>query len=139
MRAVLDTNVLISALLVRTSLPARAVQLWLDGAFALVSSAEQIDEFKRATRYPHMRGRIATATAGRLVNEIRAAAVMVDGAPRLALSPDPDDDMLLPTALAGDADYLVTGDKRGPLDLKTVGRTRIVTVRAFLHRAARLP
>jgi predicted nucleic acid-binding protein len=47
-RLVIDTNVLISALLVVTSLPAHLIVLWREGRFDLPTSTELM----RVTRYP---------------------------------------------------------------------------------------
>jgi addiction module HigA family antidote len=49
-RLVADTNILISALLVGTSLPAHLVALWCEGRFELLTSAEQVDELMRVTQ-----------------------------------------------------------------------------------------
>lgn len=65
MRLVVDTNILISALLIETSLPARLILLWRQGQFDLVSSAERLDELMRVTRYPKVRERLNPALAGR--------------------------------------------------------------------------
>jgi predicted nucleic acid-binding protein len=50
MRLVIDTNVLISALLSSMSLPAHLVMLWREGHFELLTSADQLDELMRVTR-----------------------------------------------------------------------------------------
>ncbi|MGH6681429.1 MAG: putative toxin-antitoxin system toxin component, PIN family, partial [Bradyrhizobium sp.] len=71
MRVVVDTNVLISALLVETSLPAQLIVLWREGRFDLPTSAEQLDELRRVTRYPKIRERLSPALAGPLINELR--------------------------------------------------------------------
>ena len=47
MRLVVDTNILISALLAGTSLPAHLIVLWREGRFDLLTSAEQLDELMR--------------------------------------------------------------------------------------------
>jgi predicted nucleic acid-binding protein len=52
-------------------------------------------------------------TAGRLVNQIKRLAEDVSPLPRVKRSPDPNDDFLLAMSEAGNADYLVTGDKSG--------------------------
>ena len=65
MRLVVDTNVLISALLGSTSLPAHLIVLWREGKFDLLTSAEQLDELMRVSRYPKIRGCVAPALAGR--------------------------------------------------------------------------
>lgn len=50
---------------------------------------------------------------------------------KIERSSDPQDDFLLALAEASSADYLLTGDKSGLLDLRKHGRTRIVTARRF--------
>ena len=136
MRLVIDTNILISALLAGTSLPAHLIVLWREGRFDLLTSAEQLDELMRVTRYPKIRERLAPALAGRLINEIRDLAVLLTELPLVTASPDPHDNYLLAMAASGSADFLVTGDKRDLLALKLFEGTKIITVRDFLvlHR-----
>jgi putative PIN family toxin of toxin-antitoxin system len=76
-RLVIDTNILISALLVQGSLPAQLIELWREGKFDLLLSAEQLDEPMRVTRYPKIRQRLVPALAGRLINELREVAMIV--------------------------------------------------------------
>jgi uncharacterized protein len=138
-RLVIDTNILISALLVGTSLPAHLVVLWREGRFDLLTSVDQIDELMRVTRYPKIRERLAPILAGRLINELRDIAIVVSHLPAVTLSPDPYDNYLLATAAIGSADFLVTGDKNDLLALKLYKGTKIVTVRDFLILNKRLP
>jgi putative PIN family toxin of toxin-antitoxin system len=112
MRLVIDTNILISAMLVRASLPAHLIVLWREGHFELLTSAEQIDELMRVSRYPKIRERLAPALAGRLINDLRELAIVVTNLPPVSICPDPYDNHLLATAAVGAADILVTGDKR---------------------------
>ena len=132
MRLVVDTNILISALLSASSSPARLVLLWRTGRFDLLTAAEQLDELVRVTRYPKIRERLTPAVAGRLVNDLRVLAVMLDALPSVDVSPDPDDNYLLAIARAGSADFLVTGDKRDLLGLGSYAGTRIISARDFL-------
>jgi len=90
-RLVIDTNVLITALLSGASLPAHLIVLWREGRFDLLTSAEQLDELMRVTRYPRIRERLSPALAGRLINERRDVATVVDRLPVVAASPDPAD------------------------------------------------
>lgn len=53
--------------------------------------------------------------------------------PRVELSKDPDDNYLLAMAKAGAADFLVTGDARHLLELRKLGRTRILAPAEFLR------
>lgn len=139
MRLVIDTNILISALLAAPSLPARLVVLWRAGLFDLLSTAEQLDELTRVTRYPKIRERLAPAVAGRLVNDLRALAIMFDKLPIVEVSVDPDDNYLLALAAAGSADFLVTGDKRDLLGIAVYKGTKIITLRDFLTHHGRQP
>jgi putative PIN family toxin of toxin-antitoxin system len=138
-RLVIDTNILISALFAGTSLPAHLIVLWREGRFDLLTSADQLDELMRVTRYPKIRERLAPALAGRLINELRDIAVVVKNVPVVTVSPDPYDNYLLAMAAAGSADFLVTGDKRDLLVLDLYEGTKIVTVRDFLILHRRLP
>lgn len=139
MRLVIDTNILVSALLAATSLPAQLVVLWRAGRFDLVTTPAQMDELMRVTRYPKIRERLAPAVAGRLVNDLRALATTIDKLPVIDASPDPDDNYLLALADAGEADFLVTGDKRDLLSLAVHKGTKIITVRDFLAQHGRQP
>lgn len=131
MRVVLDTNIFVSALFDDTSPPAQILTLWREGKFLLLTAPEQLDELGRVTRYPKIRARLTPALAGRLINEIRDVALMVETLPLVERSPDPYDNYLLARAEAGNADYLVTGDKTGLLALGHHHGTRILTVRDF--------
>jgi putative PIN family toxin of toxin-antitoxin system len=139
MRVVVDTNILISALLAGRSLPARVIDLWRDGRITLVTSHEQIDEMMRVTRYPKIRARLSPALAGRLINELRDLAVVVEHLPEVEASPDPFDNYLLATAIAGAAQYLVSGDKRDLLSLGSCQGVQIIELRTFLARMRYLP
>jgi putative PIN family toxin of toxin-antitoxin system len=138
-RLVIDTNILISALLVSASLPAHLVVLWREGRFDVLTSAEQVEELMRVSRYPKIRARQAPALAGRLINDLREVAIMVADLPAVDACADPYDNYLLAMAAAGAADFLVTGDKRDLLGLKLFQGTRILTVRDFLTLHRRLP
>jgi len=138
-RLVVDTNILISALLAEGSLPAHLIVLWREGRFDLLTSAEQLDELLRVTRYPKLRTRLVPAQAGRLINELRDIAVLLKDLPTVTVCPDPYDNYLLAMASAGAADFLVTGDKRDLLGISVYGGSRIVSVRDFLMLHRRLP
>jgi len=132
MRVVLDSNVLISALLLPSSLPARLVGVWRRGGFQLLTCELQLRELREVTRRAHVRALIRPALAGELVNQLRAMALLVEALPAVDRSPDPFDNFLLAMAQGGQADVLISGDKRGVLALKTHGACRITTVRQFL-------
>jgi len=77
LRVVLDTNVLLSALIRVDSKPYQLVRAWLDGRFELVSSEAQLEELRRVSRYEQVRRYFAPADIGWLVNRIRERAFLV--------------------------------------------------------------
>ncbi|CAN5908858.1 putative toxin-antitoxin system toxin component, PIN family [soil metagenome] len=133
MRVVLDTNVLLSALIAPGSVPDGIYRAWEEGRFELVTSEWQLDELRRASRYPRLKKYVKPSEAGAMIRGIRGKAQVLDKLPRVELAPDPDDDQLLATALKGRAQYLVTGDK-GLLDLRKIEHLRIVQPGAFLRK-----
>jgi len=138
-RVVVDTNVLISALLSGRSPPAQIVTLWREGRFALLTSQEQLDELARVTRYPKIRERLSPALAGRLVNVLRDVAEMVADLPQVTACADPYDNFLLAMIVAGRAGALVTGDTQDLLSMVRYEGARIIAVRDFLVMFGRLP
>ena len=134
MRLILDTNILVSALLAQNSVPAEILAHWRKGQFTLLCCEEQIDELRRVTRYPKIRERLPQPLAGRLINELRSLSEFISPLPSVDVSPDPWDNYLLAMAEAGGAHYLVTGDKADLLSLTRHGQTQIVTVRQMLER-----
>ena len=111
MKAVLDPNVIISALLAPAGAPAKVLRAWLDGAYELVASALLLAELRRALGCPKLRERITEAEASALIDLLLRQAQVVEDppAPPALRSPDPGDDYLL--ALAEDAKaVLVSGD-----------------------------
>jgi putative PIN family toxin of toxin-antitoxin system len=113
--------------------------LWREGSFDLLTSAEQVEELMRVSRYPRIRARLASAVAGRLINEMRDLGVRVTDLPIVDACAGPYDNYLLAMAEAGRADFLVTGDKRDLLGINLFKGTRILTVRDFLAMRGRLP
>ena len=110
-RAVLDANVLISAILSPRGSPARLLLAWQAGAFELVASPALLAELARALGYPKLARLIPPADADAFVAWIgRSAILAADPEAAPALRPaDPNDDYLLALATAERA-VLVSGD-----------------------------
>jgi putative PIN family toxin of toxin-antitoxin system len=137
MRVVLDTNILVSALLIQAGHPGAIYRSWQAGHFTLLTCAEQLYELKATLRKPAIAVRIRPHKAGRLVNQLRELAEVIVTLPTVERSPDPSDDFLLALSEAGKANYLVTGDKSGLLSLARHKGTRIVSASAFATLAPR--
>lgn len=110
-RAVVDTNVVVSALLAPRGAPALVMRAWMDGEFELVVSPHLLDELRRVLRYPKLRRRITTEQADTLLGLLWASGEHHDDptTPPPVASPDPDDDFLVALAAAASA-HLVSGD-----------------------------
>ena len=138
MRVVLDTNVLLGALISPHGAPDAIYRAWRAGRFELVTSVVHLDELRRVSRYPKLRAILPAHRVGTMVNNLHRAVVLEALAPLPVgvEASDPDDDFLLAMALTAEVDYLVTGDRRaGLLQRGRVGRTRIVTPTAFCTEA----
>lgn len=85
------------------------------------------------SRYPKLKTILPAHRVGTMVNNVHRAIVLAQLPPRDGIdADDPDDAFLLAMALGGEADYLVTGDRRaGLLQRGSLGRTRIVTPTTF--------
>jgi putative PIN family toxin of toxin-antitoxin system len=137
MKIILDTNILCSALICPGGFPDQLYRAWREKRFVLITSEEQLEELRRVTRYPRVRRFIEPAAAGTMHNELRHLAVLLTDLPTVDRSPDPADNFLLAMAQAGDADFLVTGDKHDLLDIGTFQKTAIVTARQMTGQLGR--
>jgi putative PIN family toxin of toxin-antitoxin system len=127
-RVVLDTNIIVSALLQPLGPPAQVFVLALGGSIQLCVSGIIYAEYEEVIRRPRLKrsGDIVAAT----LDAIREKAVWVRPTERVQACTDPDDDIFLECAQAAKADYLVTGNLRHfPT---TWSGTRIVTPRWLL-------
>jgi uncharacterized protein len=128
-RAVLDPNILIAALLSNDGAPAQIVSRWLAGEFELVVSESLRAELSRALAYPKLRTRITTVDADEFVSLLRHGAVLGADPPEPPKrSADPGDDYLVALA-EGEQAVLVTGDQHL---LELANGLPILTARAFL-------
>lgn len=132
MRVIVDTNILLSALINPHGIPAQLIDAWRAARFRLVTSRDQLIELGEVARRPGLRKYIVPARVGRFINDLRALAEVLSRLQHVDRSSDPADNFLLAMAEASGADYLVSGDKRGVLALKTHRETRIVTARQFV-------
>ncbi|MBL8470383.1 MAG: putative toxin-antitoxin system toxin component, PIN family [Rhodocyclaceae bacterium] len=134
MRVILDTNVLLGALISPHGPPDAIYRAWRAARFELVTSLAQLDELRRVSRYPKLKAVLPAHRIGTMVNNMQRAIVLeaLPPLPQHITAADPNDAFLFALALASAADFLVTGDRRaGLLQCGGVGRTRIVTPAAF--------
>jgi uncharacterized protein len=111
MRAVLDTNVVISAVLIRGGKEDQVLRAWQRGVFELVLSPQILDEMGRALCYEKLRKArwMTEEEVVALVRSLAQESVLVPGRLRVAVSRDPDDDKFLEAVIEARAQYVVTG------------------------------
>jgi uncharacterized protein len=117
-RAVLDPNVIVSAVLTATGAPGSVLRAWLAGDFDLVVSPQLIGELARVLAYPKIRKRVSAGEADELLALLRDAGSLrpdPSDPPTLA-SEDPNDDYLI--ALAADASAVLVSGDHHLLDLR---------------------
>ena len=107
----------------------------------MVTSHAQLDEFKRVFTYERIEKRLAPEQAAAFFKTVVDLAQVVDPRTDIDVSPDPDDNIIIGTAVAGEARFLVTGDKHHLLSLKSpfVESVMIVTARQAVDIITRFP
>ena len=120
MRIVLDTCILIAALITKNTPPDFIYQAWRKKKFELITSEWQLAEFRRVSRYQKLREYLTPSEAANMINGVKNQAVILTDLPILEISPDPNDNPILAMAVASNADYLISGDKRDLLTLKKI-------------------
>lgn len=129
-KATLDTNILISALGWEGK-PKQVFAMAVEGKFELVISDKQFTELERVLDYP--RFQFTEEQKGRFKALVMAVAKLVNPAEEInVITDDPDDNMILECGVAGDVDYIVTGDP-DLLKLEKFRDIKIRTAKEFLE------
>lgn len=114
MIVVLDTNVIISALLSAGGSPAQIIDLWEAGVFDVAISTPLLDELKRVLDYPQVKKyqKMTPDEINTLLGRWSTISVYVE--PEVVLEvvkDDSDDNRVLECAVAAKANYIISGDK----------------------------
>jgi putative PIN family toxin of toxin-antitoxin system len=128
-RIVLDTGIFVSALISKNTPPDMLYSAWRKQRFNLITSDTQLEEIERVFCYKKLERFIKKKEAMLMLDTIGSVAEILVDLPTVDLSPDPNDNMIIATALKGRVDYLVSGDKKDLLLLETVHTIPIITAR----------
>lgn len=134
-RAVLDTNTLVSGLVSEHGPPRRILDAWLEGRYTLVTSLYLVGELTHVLSYPRLADRLLmnNEEVEALLAALLSQTVVTPGQLRLpGATRDPKDDAVVACAKEGEADYIVSGDQ----DLLVLGEyegIQIVTPRQFVE------
>ena len=136
MRLILDTNILLSALLSPLGAPAKLLGAWERKKFTLVACDALIEELRDVASRPFFRARLRASTAELLAAGLRDFSLFCRDLPTSpaapVFAPDRKDSFLLALTEASQAEFLVTGDKE-LLSLKRHKSTRIITPTAMME------
>jgi putative PIN family toxin of toxin-antitoxin system len=139
LRVTLDTNVLVSGIILERGIPYSILELWRRGAFLLITSNELIDEVvevlhrvKTVKNYDIPIEKVASI--GKLLKQKSRVVIPTPLTQPISLR-DKKDAFILETAMTGKAEYLITGDKDllSLCDQKEVGPLVIMTPQQFLE------
>jgi putative PIN family toxin of toxin-antitoxin system len=113
MRVVLDTNVLVSRFLVPNGKSARIIQYWETRFYQLLLSEPIIAECSRVLNYPRIRRKYSYTNEEmeHYISSLKAQCLMTQPEIRVeVVHADPDDNAIIECAVAGSADFIVSGD-----------------------------
>lgn len=137
MRLVLDTNIVLSGLM-WDGAPSKMIDLAIAGRIALFTSKDLFGELGDVLSRAKHQSRIKQLgqTPASLLHLYVDLCALVRAVPLpIPIAPDPDDDWVIATAIAAEADMIVTGDKPF-LGVGSVGAVRIVSVAEALELVA---
>jgi uncharacterized protein len=129
-RVVLDTNILVSALLSARGNESLVLRLALSGGFEIGVSPAILNEYRSVLERP--RFKLPASAINDLLSHLEKQAKLVHPTHTVEASPDESDNRFLECAETAHAEYLITGNKRHfPKDWKD---TKIVNAREFLEQ-----
>lgn len=135
MKVVVDTNTVVSGIARAAGNPSQILELWRQGKLELLSSIATIAELERVLTYPRVRKllQLTDEQIKRFVALYRAQTTQVAiNTAFHVVENDPDDNMIVDLAVAGNARYIITGDKKHLLPLKRYRGIEIVSPATFL-------
>ncbi len=133
-RAVLDTNTLVSAVInVTSSVASEIYQNCKDKHFLLIISPSilaEVDNVLRRDRVMKSHKR-SIQELQEIIREMADVSSVVPGRIKIEMVRDPDDDKIISAAIEGKADYIVSRD-RDLLDIKEYQGIKIITPEKFM-------
>ena len=131
---VLDTNIMVSALLFGGN-TSSLVEQWQRGRLSLLFSRDTLSELVRVLNYPKFK---LTERECKSILHREVLPFIISVVPRSVpkvIKDDPDDDIFIACALAGKANYLVSGDKH-LLEQKKFRSIPIISLGVFMKHLA---
>lgn len=134
-RAVIDTNVLVSAVILPTSAIGTVLRLMRHDRFTPLYCHETIEELARVLARPRLRTKyhVDERDIRTVLDLVLLRGTAIELAERVTVCRDPKDDVFLSLALSGSADFIVSGDN-DLLSLHSFRGIPIITPAEFMRR-----
>jgi len=139
LRAVIDTNVMVSVAFAKKGLAKRLRDLIADDAFILITSKSILKELYEVLHYSHIVARFKTSEEDieEFIGMIIEHAVITKGTYSIdGITEDPKDDMFIACALEERADYIISRDPH-LRNIKHFQRIQVVDVTTFIEKVKR--
>lgn len=140
----LDANVFVSAFINPNGLPALIIEAWLKGKFTIVISIPLLQEIAEVLQTPRIKLKygLSDNEIAKFLQLIADHSLWVTPSATLKICRHPNDDSILNTAIAGEAEYLISRDDDIKRDKKLISKMKsqgvtILSVQAFLDKINR--
>lgn len=134
-RAVVDTNVVLSGFLSHKGHPSKIIDAWARKVFVPIISPPLKKEYLAVLKYDriqiHLGSRLKETF--KILRSLLKIAEMVHPKVTIPLFKDPYDDILIEAAISGEADFIVSGDK-GVLEIRQYKTVKILTALEFIEK-----
>lgn len=137
LHAVVDTNILIRAILKPTGSDGEVYKIFLSGAIILYFSEVQLRELNRVLRYPRIKSKyqVTDDQINTFISTFFICGKLISTTEKITICRDPDDNELLSLAASiasNNEVYLISGDKDVLILKGKVGKVMIMTPQEFL-------
>lgn len=132
MRVILDTNLLISAVLIKNSPPDKALRK-AQNSCTILCSKSIFSEYAEKLLLPKFDKYVSLSKRMNMLDDVEGEALFIEPDIKISGCRDPKDNKFLELAVAGNADCIVTGDK-DLLELHPFRNIRIITPKEFLSQ-----
>ena len=130
-RVVIDTNILVSRLLMRKSIPAQVVDKVLDSS-KIIFSDNSFDELKEVLTRSKFDKYVSIEDRLKFINILKILAIIVEVKQSVFHCRDPKDNKILEAAVSRHARYIITGDE-DLLVLKSFKNIQIISPKDYLN------
>lgn len=135
-KAVVDTNVLVSGIISPKSSPAKIINYWRERKFVLVTSPKILQETKRVLNYPKIAKKyhLNKEKINELIREFSLFSEVCKPTKKISvIQQDPEDNKFLEAGISASADFIVSGDSH-LLNLREYQGIKILTAKEFIAK-----